>query len=89
VRERQVGFVFSTTRCFIRVVNENVAFGLKIDAQPAPSDADIKKKMHDLLGLVQLDWLADRFPSVGGQRQPGARAGGGAQSAAARRTFWR
>src|SRR5439155_14990423 len=31
----------------------------------------IKSRVHDLLNLVQLDWLADRFPSQlsGGQRQ--------------------
>ncbi|MFN7444085.1 MAG: sulfate/molybdate ABC transporter ATP-binding protein, partial [Curvibacter sp.] len=33
--------------------------------------AQIKAKVHDLLKLVQLDWLADRYPSQlsGGQRQ--------------------
>jgi sulfate transport system ATP-binding protein len=48
------------------------------------------KKVHDLLGLVQLDWLADRFPSQlsGGQRIRSWHApGSGAQSAAARRPF--
>ncbi|MBC7445990.1 MAG: sulfate/molybdate ABC transporter ATP-binding protein, partial [Polaromonas sp.] len=36
-----------------------------------PSEAQIREKVHSLLGLVQLDWLADRFPSQlsGGQRQ--------------------
>jgi sulfate transport system ATP-binding protein len=36
-----------------------------------PSRAEIGKKVHRLLQLVQLDWLADRFPSQlsGGQRQ--------------------
>jgi sulfate transport system ATP-binding protein len=36
-----------------------------------PSEAVIKQKVHDLLGLVQLDWLADRYPAQlsGGQRQ--------------------
>ena len=36
-----------------------------------PSEAQIKEKVHSLLDLVQLDWLADRFPSQlsGGQRQ--------------------
>jgi sulfate transport system ATP-binding protein len=36
-----------------------------------PTDAVIKQKVHDLLNLVQLDWLADRYPSQlsGGQRQ--------------------
>jgi sulfate transport system ATP-binding protein len=36
-----------------------------------PSESKIKEKVHDLLGLVQLDWLADRYPAQlsGGQRQ--------------------
>jgi len=53
-------------------VFENVAFGLRVKPRgQRPSEAQIKKKVHDLLGLVQLDWLCDRFPSQlsGGQRQ--------------------
>ena len=73
VRERQVGFVFQHYALFRHMtVFENVAFGLKIKPRSQrPSDADIKKKVHELLGLVQLDWLAERFPSQlsGGQRQ--------------------
>ena len=73
VRERQVGFVFQHYALFRHMtVFENVAFGLKIKPRSQrPSDAIIKQKVHDLLGLVQLDWLADRFPSQlsGGQRQ--------------------
>jgi sulfate transport system ATP-binding protein len=51
---------------------ENVAFGLR--ARPRrtrPSETQIRKRVHDLLELVQLDWLADRYPSQlsGGQRQ--------------------
>jgi sulfate transport system ATP-binding protein len=36
-----------------------------------PSEAQIKQKVMDLLKLVQLDWLAERYPSQlsGGQRQ--------------------
>jgi sulfate transport system ATP-binding protein len=36
-----------------------------------PSEAVIREKVHELLKLVQLDWLAQRFPSElsGGQRQ--------------------
>jgi len=36
-----------------------------------PPEDQIKAKVHELLGLVQLDWLADRYPSQlsGGQRQ--------------------
>ena len=73
VRERQVGFVFQHYALFRHMtVFENVAFGLRVKPRGMrPSDADIKKKVHELLSLVQLDWLADRFPSQlsGGQRQ--------------------
>ncbi len=73
VRERQVGFVFQHYALFKHMtVFENVAFGLRVKPRSErPSDAVIKKKVHDLLDLVQLDWLADRFPSQlsGGQRQ--------------------
>ena len=36
-----------------------------------PTDAEIKRRVHELLGLVQLDYLGDRYPSQlsGGQRQ--------------------
>ena len=53
-------------------VAENVAFGLRVKPRSQrPSDAQIKAKVTDLLKLVQLDWLADRYPSQlsGGQRQ--------------------
>jgi sulfate transport system ATP-binding protein len=73
VRERQVGFVFQHYALFRHMtVFENVAFGLRVKPRgQRPSDEQIKKKVHDLLKLVQLDWLADRFPSQlsGGQRQ--------------------
>jgi sulfate transport system ATP-binding protein len=73
VRERQVGFVFQHYALFRHMtVFENVAFGLRVKPRSLRlSDAQIKQKVHDLLGLVQLDWLADRYPSQlsGGQRQ--------------------
>ncbi len=73
VRERQVGFVFQHYALFRHMtVFENVAFGLRVKPRnQRPSETQIKQKVHDLLGLVQLDWLADRFPSQlsGGQRQ--------------------
>jgi sulfate transport system ATP-binding protein len=53
-------------------VFENVAFGLRVKPRKErPSEAEIQKKVHELLSLVQLDWLADRYPSQlsGGQRQ--------------------
>jgi len=73
VRERQVGFVFQHYALFRHMsVFENVAFGLRVRPRATrPSEAQIKAKVMDLLKLVQLDWLADRFPSQlsGGQRQ--------------------
>ena len=73
VRERQVGFVFQHYALFRHMtVAENVAFGLRVKPRrERPSDAQIKAKVHELLSLVQLDWLADRYPSQlsGGQRQ--------------------
>ncbi|MGV3494235.1 MAG: sulfate/molybdate ABC transporter ATP-binding protein [Ramlibacter sp.] len=73
VRERQVGFVFQHYALFRHMtVFENVAFGLRVKPRgQRPGEAQIRQKVHDLLKLVQLDWLADRFPSQlsGGQRQ--------------------
>jgi sulfate transport system ATP-binding protein len=73
VRERQVGFVFQHYALFRHMtVFENVAFGLRVKPRgQRPSEEQIRRKVHELLGLVQLDWLADRFPSQlsGGQRQ--------------------
>ena len=73
VRERQVGFVFQHYALFRHMsVFENVAFGLRVKPRKErPSEAQIRKKVHELLELVQLDWLADRFPAQlsGGQRQ--------------------
>jgi len=73
VRERQVGFVFQHYALFRHMtVFDNVAFGLRVKPRrQRPSDAEIRRKVHDLLNLVQLDWLADRFPPQlsGGQRQ--------------------
>ncbi|MEY4713022.1 MAG: hypothetical protein RIS88_2472 [Pseudomonadota bacterium] len=73
VRERGVGFVFQHYALFRHMtVFDNVAFGLRMKPRRGrPSEAQISAKVHELLGLVQLDWLADRFPSQlsGGQRQ--------------------
>jgi sulfate transport system ATP-binding protein len=73
VRERQVGFVFQHYALFRHMtVFENVAFGLRMKPRnQRPTDSVIQQKVHDLLNLVQLDWLADRYPSQlsGGQRQ--------------------
>jgi len=73
VRERQVGFVFQHYALFRHMtVFENVAFGLRVKPRSLrPGEAQIKAKVHELLKLVQLDWLADRYPAQlsGGQRQ--------------------
>jgi len=53
-------------------VFENIAFGLRVRPKSQrPSEGEIRKNAHDLLQLVQLDWLADRYPPQlsGGQRQ--------------------
>ncbi len=73
VRERAVGFVFQHYALFRHMtVFENVAFGLRVKPRDLrPSEAEIRRKVKDLLQLVQLDWLADRYPAQlsGGQRQ--------------------
>jgi sulfate transport system ATP-binding protein len=81
VRERQVGFVFQHYALFAHMtIFENVAFGLRVrprtakpgsDVRTRPSDREITRKVTELLKLVQLDWIADRYPHQlsGGQRQ--------------------
>ena len=73
VRERQVGFVFQHYALFAHLnIFENVAFGLRVRPKATrPSDREIRAKVTDLLKLVQLDWVAERFPHQlsGGQRQ--------------------
>jgi len=71
--ERQVGFVFQHYALFRHMtVFENVAFGLRVQPRSVRKDeATIRARVKELLDLVQLDWLADRYPSQlsGGQRQ--------------------
>ena len=53
-------------------VFENVAFGLRVQPRAIRKDeAGIRARVKELLDLVQLDWLANRYPSQlsGGQRQ--------------------
>ncbi|MFA6163598.1 MAG: sulfate ABC transporter ATP-binding protein [Methylobacter sp.] len=73
VSQRGIGFVFQHYALFRHMtVFENVAFGLRVKPRrERPGEAIIRKKVHDLLNLVQLDWLHDRYPDQlsGGQRQ--------------------
>ncbi|MBI5426707.1 MAG: sulfate ABC transporter ATP-binding protein [Nitrospinae bacterium] len=73
VRDRRVGFVFQHYALFRHMtVFENVAFGLRVRPRKLRQpERDIRAKVHDLLKLVQLDWLAGSYPSQlsGGQRQ--------------------
>jgi sulfate transport system ATP-binding protein len=68
-QRRGVGFVFQHYAAFKHMtVRENVAFGLKVARRPK---AEIKARVDELLELVQLPGLADRYPAQlsGGQRQ--------------------
>jgi len=71
--ERHVGFVFQHYALFRHMsVFENVAFGLRVQPRAIRKSEDqIRTRVKELLDLVQLDWLADRYPSQlsGGQRQ--------------------
>jgi sulfate/thiosulfate transport system ATP-binding protein len=71
--ERRIGFVFQHYALFRHMtVFENVAFGLRIRPRKfRPSRDEIRERVTALLKLVQLDWLANRYPSQlsGGQRQ--------------------
>ncbi len=73
VRDRKVGFVFQHYALFRHMtVFENVAFGLRVRPRATrPSNSEITAKVTELLRLVQLEVLAERYPAQlsGGQRQ--------------------
>src|ERR1700759_684125 len=68
-RERNVGFVFQHYALFRHMtVFENVAFGMRVRKK---AQADITARVNELLHLVRLEGLQQRYPSQlsGGQRQ--------------------
>jgi sulfate/thiosulfate transport system ATP-binding protein len=73
ISERRVGFVFQHYALFRHMtVADNVAFGLNVlPRAQRPSATRIQDKVRELLGLVHLQAMADRYPSQlsGGQRQ--------------------
>jgi len=71
VRDRGVGFVFQHYALFPHMtVAQNIAFGMKV-SKVKRDRAAIDARVADLLRLVRLDGLGDRFPAQisGGQRQ--------------------
>jgi sulfate transport system ATP-binding protein len=72
-RDRQVGFVFQHYALFRHMtVFENIAFGLRVRPKATrPPEREIRVRVLELLQLIQLDWMGDRYPSQlsGGQRQ--------------------
>lgn len=73
VGRRRVGFVFQHYALFRHMtVYQNIAFGLRVRAkQTRPTKDEIDRRVRELLQLIQLDTLANRYPSQlsGGQRQ--------------------
>nr|WP_199295288.1 MULTISPECIES: TOBE-like domain-containing protein [unclassified Trichocoleus] len=69
VQDRNIGFVFQHYALFKHLsVRNNIAFGMEIQKVPK---AKIKARVEELLELIQLKGLGDRYPSQlsGGQRQ--------------------
>lgn len=69
IRKRNIGFVFQHYALFKHLtIRQNIAFGLQIRKTPKNQ---IRQKISELLNLIQLEGLGDRYPSQlsGGQRQ--------------------
>jgi sulfate transport system ATP-binding protein len=73
VQARRIGFVFQHYALFRHMtVFDNIAYGLRVRPRAVrPSAAQIAKRVHELLDLVQLEGFDRRYPSQlsGGQRQ--------------------
>ena len=71
VQSRRVGFVFQHYALFRHMtVRQNIAFGLDV-RKPRPPRDEVRRRVDELLELVQLMGHAERYPSQlsGGQRQ--------------------
>ena len=67
--QRNIGMVFQAYALFPNMtVRDNVAFGLKVAGAPK---ADIDSRVKEMLSLIHLEHLADRYPyqMSGGQQQ--------------------
>lgn len=73
VQQRQVGFVFQQYALFKHMtVFDNIAFGLTVrPKKQRPDTATINQRVRELLELVQLGGLEQRYPAQlsGGQKQ--------------------
>lgn len=73
VSNRRVGFVFQHYALFKHMtVFENIAFGLRVRPRRLrPSRTQISERVRELLRLIQLEGMGNRYPSQlsGGQRQ--------------------
>ncbi|WP_439616468.1 sulfate/molybdate ABC transporter ATP-binding protein [Shinella sp.] len=73
VQERHVGFVFQHYALFRHMtVADNIAFGLTVRPRgERPPKTEIRRRVSDLLDMVQLSGLEKRYPNQlsGGQRQ--------------------
>lgn len=73
VQDRRVGFVFQHYALFRHLnVEDNIAFGLEVrDRASRPPRAEIRRRVGELLDLVQLSGYGKRYPAQlsGGQRQ--------------------
>lgn len=73
IKDRHVGFVFQHYALFKHMsVFDNVAFGLRVRPRDTrPTEAEIRRKVMNLLELVHLENFHTRYPHQlsGGQRQ--------------------
>lgn len=73
VQRRRIGFVFQQYALFRHMtVADNVAFGLRmLPWRERPSRAARRERVQELLRMVQLEHLGERYPAQlsGGQRQ--------------------